>query len=135
MRQWWIEQVAEVDAMHAATVETLADAASEAKEAATIRRDAQREAVHVLQRLTVERSSVAAHALAVHRAQQRQQLELDIQAARLDHWHNELERDSFGLGIAAQRPVLSPETMAPGANAPGSPGRSAWEPSATPGFG
>ena len=33
------------------------------------------------------------------------------------------------------RPVLAPETMAPGANAPGSPGRSAWEPSATPGFG
>ena len=135
VRQWWVEQVAEVDAMHAATIETLADAATEAKAAAEIRRSAQREAVGVLQKLTVERSAVASHALAVHRAQQRQQLDLDVQAARLDHWHDELERASFGLGIAAQRPVLAPETMAPGANAPGSTGRSAWEPSATPGFG
>ena len=106
--------MAEVDAMHAATIETLADAATEAKAAAEIRRSAQREAVGVLQKLTVERSAVASHALAVHRAQQRQQLDLDVQAARLDHWHSELER-SFGLGIAAQRPVLAPETMAPGA--------------------
>ena len=134
VRQWWIEQVAEVDAMHAATIETLADAATEAKAAAEIRRSAQREAVGVLQKLTVERSAVASHALAVYRAQQRQQLDLDVQAARLDHWHNELERESFGLGLAAKRPALAPNPMAPGASAPGSPGRTAWEPSA-PGFG
>ena len=88
----------------------------------------------VLQKLTVERSAVASHALAVYRAQQRQQLDLDVQAARLDHWHNELERESFGLGLAAKRPALAPNPMAPGASAPGSPGRTAWEPSA-PGFG
>ena len=45
VRQWWVEQVAEVDAMHAATIETLADAATEAKAAAEIRRSAQREEI------------------------------------------------------------------------------------------
>lgn len=132
VREWWIEQVAEVDAMHVATVETLADAASEAKAAAEIRRIAQREAVGVLQRLTVERSAVAAHALTVHRAQQAQAQALDERAASLDKWHSQLERESYGLGLAAKRPDLAPKPMAPGANAPGSPGRPAWVPSATP---
>ena len=134
VRQWWSEQVAEVDAMHAATIETLADAATEAKAAAEIRRSAQREAVGVLQRLTVERSAVAAHGLAVYRAQQAQAQALDERAASLDKWHGQLERESYGLGLAAKRPDIAPKTMAPGANAPGSPGRSAWGPSA-PGFG
>ena len=125
------QQRRDIDAMTAAAADHLDQAARENVRASKARRKVETEARAI--------AGFAASALSVNLAQQRRAAELDARAAGLEKWHAGLEQDAhvlegIGLGLAAKRPAPAPNPMAPGASAPGSPGRTAWEPSA-PGFG
>ena len=132
-RQWWGQRLKEA--------ETVMDAAC--TEFSKQQRFGQQMATTMLQK--AKQRTEAIHAAAQEQAQKNETeaRRLHEEKQRLEEWADQLKMSAEKIAKntghlvtievpAAPRPDLAPKATVPGANAPGSPGRTAWVPSATP---